>query len=43
MFLDLRHQQDFALLLFSDLKGIGTGYALALRMHSKGQGESVFC
>jgi hypothetical protein len=43
MFLDLRHQQDFALLLFSDLKGIGVRDALALRMNRKGQGESVFC
>jgi hypothetical protein len=43
MFLDLRHQQDFALLLFSDLKVIGTGDALALRMHDKGQGQSVYC
>ena len=43
MLLDLGHQQDIALLLFGDLKGIGTGDALALRMHGKGQGKSIFC
>ena len=42
MLLDLGHQQDLALLLFGDLKRIGTGDALALRMHGKGQGEGVF-
>jgi hypothetical protein len=31
------------LLLFGDLKGVGTGDGLALRMNGKGQGESVFC
>ena len=43
MLLDLGHQQDLALLLFGDLKGVGTGHALTLRMNGKGQGESVFC
>ena len=43
MLLDLGHQQDLALLLLGDLKGVGTSDALALRMHGKGQGESVFC
>jgi hypothetical protein len=42
MLLDLGHQQDLALLLFGDLKGVGTGDALALRMDGKGQGERVF-
>jgi hypothetical protein len=43
MLLDPGHQQDIALLLFGDLKGIGTGDALALRMHGKGKGKSIFC
>ena len=43
MLLDLGHQQDLVVLLFGNLKGVGTGDALALRMHGKGQGESVFC
>jgi hypothetical protein len=32
MLLDLGHQQDLALLLFGDLKGVGTGDGLALLM-----------
>jgi hypothetical protein len=42
MLLDLGHQQHLALLLFGDLKAVGTGNVLALRMNGKGQGESVF-
>jgi hypothetical protein len=38
MFLDLSHQQDLGLFLFSYLKGIGTGDAFALRMDGQGQG-----
>jgi hypothetical protein len=41
MLLDLGHQQDFALLLFGDLKGIGTGAALTFRMDGQGQGQSI--
>jgi hypothetical protein len=41
MFLDPSHQQDFGLLLFSYLKGIGTGDALTFRMHDQGQGQSI--
>ena len=41
MFLDLRHQQDIALLLFGDLKCIGARYAFAFRMDDQGQGQSV--
>ena len=41
MLLDLGHQQDFGLLLFSYLKGIGTGDALTFRMHGQGQGQSI--
>jgi hypothetical protein len=36
MLLDLGQQQDFVLLLFGDLKGIGTGDALTFRMDGKG-------
>jgi hypothetical protein len=39
MLLNLGHQQDLALLLFGDLKGIGGRDALALRRHGHGQGE----
>jgi hypothetical protein len=42
MFLNLGHQQALALLLFGDLKGVGTGQSPTLRMHNKGQGESIF-
>jgi hypothetical protein len=42
MLLDLGHQQDFALLMLSDLKGIVTSDALALRMHRKGH-AGTFC
>ena len=42
MLLDLSHQQDFELLLFSHLEGIGTGDPLTLHMHCKSQGESIF-
>jgi hypothetical protein len=38
MLLDPSRQQDFKLLLFSYLKGIGTGDALTLRMDGQGQG-----
>src|SRR6266404_3221649 len=41
MLLDLGHQQDFALLLLSYLKGIVTGDALTLRMNGQGQGQSI--
>src|SRR5438874_4771741 len=43
MLLDLRHQQDFVLLLFGYLKGIGTGDAFTLRMDRQGQGQSIEC
>jgi hypothetical protein len=33
MLLELRQQRDIALLLFGDLKSIGTGDALTFRMH----------
>ena len=42
MLLDLSHQQDFELLLFSHLEGISTSDALTSRMHGKSQGESIF-
>ena len=41
MLLDLRQQQDLALLLFGDLEGIGASNAPAFRMNGQGQGESV--
>jgi len=41
MLLNLSHQQDFGLLLFGDLKGIGTGDAFTLRMDGQGQGQSI--
>jgi hypothetical protein len=41
MLLDLGHQQDFGLLLFSYLKGMGSGDALALRVDGQGQGQSI--
>ena len=43
MLLDLRHQQDFVLLLFGYFKGVGTGDALTLRMDRQGQGQSIEC
>jgi hypothetical protein len=42
MLLDLGHQQDLALLLFGDLKGVGARDPLALGMHGQDQSESVF-
>src|ERR1700738_4986354 len=42
MLLDFSHQHDFALLLFGDLKGIGTGDALIFRMYGQGQGQSIW-
>jgi len=33
--------EDLALLLFGDLKGIGTGDALTFRMDRQGQGQSI--
>jgi hypothetical protein len=41
MLLDLGHQQDLALLLFGDFKGVGTGDALTFRMDRQGQGQSI--
>jgi len=41
MLLDLGHQQDFGLLFFGYLKGIGTGDALTFRMDRQGQGQSI--
>jgi len=41
MLLDLGHQQDLALLLFGDLKGIGARNALTFRMDDQGQGKSI--
>ena len=41
MLLDLGYRQDFVLLLFGDLKGIGAGNALALSMDSQGQGQRI--
>ena len=43
MLLDVGHQQDFGLLFFGYLKGIGTGDGLALRMDRQGQGQSIEC
>src|SRR5258708_32401044 len=41
MLLDLGHQQDFGLLFFGYLKGIGTGDAFTFRMDRQGQGQSI--
>src|SRR5947207_12922844 len=41
MLLDLGHQQDFGLLFFGYLKGIGTGDALTFRVDRQGQGQSI--
>src|SRR5271155_497335 len=41
MLLDLGHQQDLALLLFGDFKGVGTGDPLTFRMDRQGQGQSI--
>jgi len=41
MLLDLGHQQDFGLLLFSYLEGIRSGDALTLRVDGQGQGQSI--
>ena len=41
MLLGLGHQQDLALLLFGDLKGVGARNALTLRMDGQGQGQSI--
>jgi len=42
MLLDLGYRQDFALLLFGDLKGIGTSDALTLSMDGQGQVQSIY-
>ncbi len=41
MLLDLGYRQDFVLLLFGDLKGIGARDALTFRMDGQGQGQSI--
>jgi hypothetical protein len=41
MLLDLGHQQDFGLLLFSYLKGVRSGDALTLRVDGQGQSQSI--
>ena len=41
MLLDLGYRQDFVLLLFGNLKGIGTRDALTFRMDGQGQGQSI--
>jgi hypothetical protein len=39
--LELGYRQDFVLLLFGDLKGIGARDALTFRMDGQGQGQSI--
>ena len=41
MLLDLGHQQDLALLLLGDLKGVGARNPLTFRMDDQGQGQSI--
>src|ERR1700751_4236825 len=42
MLLGLGHQQDLALLLFGDLKGVGARNAFTLRMDGQGKGQSIY-
>jgi hypothetical protein len=41
MLVDFGHQQDLALLLFGDLKGVGARDPLAFRVDDQGQGQSI--